>query len=191
MAASNSMNVDLTGSQPSELVKGASICASHLERPRDRFIIQLLLKHVEYNKNQVSIMLYFSSLISGILNTRFFWVTLKSIILEFSSIMYLTLLNNSPTVCYMRTQSSLAKENTAWVLWEKSRFGWFSTRVNSSSWQLRFSPQRCSCAMGHVRYFNMAPRLSSQDGKFYTFLLSRNFQKGLTNKENTTKYESL
>ena len=61
-----------------------------LERPRDRFIIQLLLKHVEYNKNQVSIMLYFSSIISGII-LGFFWVTLKSIILEFSSIMYLTL----------------------------------------------------------------------------------------------------
>ena len=45
----------------------SSICASHLERPRDRFIIQLLLKHVEYNKNQVSIMLYFSSIISGII----------------------------------------------------------------------------------------------------------------------------
>ena len=37
------------------------------------------------------------------------------------------------------------------------------------------------------QYFNMAPRLSGQDGKFYTFLLSRNFQKRLGNKENTTK----
>ena len=35
-------------------------------------------------------MLYFSSIISGII-LGFFWVTLKSIILEFSSIMYLTL----------------------------------------------------------------------------------------------------
>ena len=35
-------------------------------------------------------MLYFSSIISGII-LRFFWVTLKSIILEFSSIMYLIL----------------------------------------------------------------------------------------------------
>ena len=38
-------------------------------------------------------MLYFSSIISGII-LGFFWVTLKSIILEFSSIMYLTLVHD-------------------------------------------------------------------------------------------------
>ena len=51
-------------------------------------------------------MLYFSSIISGII-LGFFWVTLKSIILEFSSIMYLTLFASS--MCLLCTKSCKEK----------------------------------------------------------------------------------
>ena len=45
--------------------------------------------------------------------------------------------------------------------------------------------------IGHVRYINMALRLSGQNCKFLKFLLSLNSQKRLGYKENNTKYRSL